>query len=355
MNGRILRKIRNFRVFSALLIASLTIVSFQNCAPQSSFCSGDCAEGSTTGASKGGGSSGSTSAGGGRTDIWGSRPGGSGGVNMGGGSNSTGAGSGSGGGGGAVTIGGGGSGGSSGGISTGGGSSSGGGSSDGTFRIIKQPESASVQEQADFQMEVAVSGGSQPYTYQWYVNSKAVTGGFGNYAFLAGRADSWKNEGTYYVVIKDGKGQSLQSTMARVTILEPAVGCSAGKYFTFTNATYDQGYNYFTEYFDGPRGKFLLHQAYDIYNMLFPYPSYSALTHFNVPSNLAYLDKTWVSCRSTIPRIHSPAVNPGYTEYYDRFADSAEWKYEGSVGFECRNKKLKFISNTCKWVRQPLQ
>lgn len=352
MNGRILRKIRNFRVLSALVVASLTIVSFQNCAPQSSFCSGTECEGSSSEASSSSGSS-----------IWDSRPGGGGSsINMGGstgtGSVSTGSGTTTGSTGGGITVGSGGTstGGTSGGtttggISTGGGSTSTGGS-DTTFKIVKQPVGVNIQENGDFQLDVAVSGGTQPYIFQWHLNSKPIQGGFGSYSYYAGSGDSWLNEGTYYVTIKDAKGQSLQSTMARVTILEPAIGCTAGKYFTYTNATYDQGYQYFPEYFDGPRGKFLLHQSYDIYNMLFPYPSYSQLSQYNVPTNLAYLEKTWISCRTAIPRIHTPAVNPNYQYYNDRYADSYDWKYEGTVAFECRNKKLKFLSNTCKWVRK---
>lgn len=328
----------------------LTIVSFQNCAPQNALCEGsDCESGSTEGSSTSG-SSGNTN-----SSIWTSRPGSN--TTMGGGtSGSVGTGSGSSSGssgGGGVTVGGG-SGGSSGGgsVSIGGGSSSGGSAQDTTFKITKQPEGVNVQEKADFQLDVTVNGGTGPYTFQWYRNNKAVTGGFGNYSFFSDNADSWSKEGTYYVVIKDARGQSLQSSMARVTILEPAVGCTAGKYFTYTNQTYDQGYNYFTEYFDGPRGKFLLHQSYDIYNMLFPYPSYSKLTYFNVPSNLKYLEKTWISCRSTIPRIHTPAVNPNYEYYHDRYDDNEYYRYDGTITFECRNKKLKLVSNTCKWVRK---
>lgn len=352
MNRRILRKIRNFRVLSAIVVASLTIVSFQNCAPQNSLCGGaDCENQNSEGSSSTGSKGSSTS----NSSIWGSRPGSSGGINMGGGSN-TGGTSGSGSpSGGAVTIGGGSGGGSSGGgVSVGGGDSSSGsnGGGDGPLKIVNQPTSVSVVEKGSFQLEVTFSGGTSPYTIQWYHNSKAITNGMGHYSFYSGSADSWHNEGTYYVVIKDSRNQSVQSNLARVTILEPAVGCTAGRYFTYTNATYDQAYNYFTEYFDGPRGKFLLHQSYDRYNALFPYPSFSKLSSYDVPA-LKYLDKTWMNCRTTIPRIHTPTVNPNYDyDYGDRYADNYMWKYTGEVLFECRNNKLKLISNTCKWVRQ---
>lgn len=276
---------------------------------------------------------------------------------MGGGSNSSG-GSGSGGSsGGAVTIGGGGSSGGSsgGGVSVGGGSSGGGnGGGDGPLKIVNHPTGVSVMENGTFQLEFTFSGGTSPYTIQWYLNGKAITNGLGHYSFYSGSADTWHNEGTYHVIVKDSSNQSVQSNMARVTILEPAVGCPAGRYFTYTNATYDQAYNYFTEYFEGPRGKFLLHQSYDRYNALFPYPSYSKLSSYDVPSALKYLDKTWMNCRTTIPRIHTPTVNPAYDyEYGDRYADNDAYKYTGEIQFECRNNKLKFIANTCKWVKQP--
>lgn len=351
LNRRIARRIRKFRIFSALIVTSLTVVSFQNCAP-APLCEGsDCSQNETSGTTTAASTGNSTS------DIWGSRPAdGSSGIGIGAGSgSSSGNGMGSGSAGGGIGVG---SGSSSGGSS----SSSGGGSTftnnsqgsanDTAFKIAKQPEGVKVNEDGEFILEVAVSGGTAPYSFQWYANKKAISGGLGSYSYYRTTADSWHKEGTYHVVIKDAKGQSLQSSLARVTINEPAVGCKAGKYFTYTNQTYDEAYQYFTEYFDGPRGKFLLHQSYDTYNMLLPYPSYSKLTHFNVPENLDYLGKTWISCRTNIPRIHTPAVNPNYEEYYDRYADTSDWQYQGTVTFECRNMKLKLVSNTCKWVRR---
>lgn len=354
MNGRILRKIRNFRVLSAIVVASLTIVSFQNCAPPNSLCgSGTDCEKETGEGSSSSGSKGSN----GNSSIWGSRPGGSGGINLGGGSSGSGAPGSGGSSGGAVTIGGGGSsGGSSGGginIGGGGSSSGGNGGGDGPLKIVNHPSSVSVMENGSFQLEVTFSGGTSPYTIQWYHNNQAITNGMGHYNFYSDSADSWHNEGTYHVVVKDARNQSVQSNLARVTILEPAIGCTAGRYFTYTNASYDQAYNYFTEYFEGPRGKFLLHQSYDRYNALFPSPSFSKLSSYDVPA-LKYLDKTWMSCRTTIPRVHVPTTNPNYDyDYGDRYADNSLWKYTGEVQFECRNNKLKLIGNTCKWVQQP--
>lgn len=211
-------------------------------------------------------------------------------------------------------------------------------------------------EGARFQLEVIAAGGKAPFSYQWYKDGAAITNGLGVYSFYADEATSYTKQGTYHVVVKDASGQSIQSSLARVTIQEPAVGCNAGSYFTFTNAQYDTGFNYFAEYFDGPRGKFLLHQSYDTMNFLYQYRTYTKLSDYNVPNTLPYLGKTWISCRTTIPRIHTPQPNPSYSwdwGYANQYADNGAWTYEGSVTFECHNKKLKLIENTCKWVNHP--
>ncbi|WP_291515612.1 immunoglobulin domain-containing protein [Bdellovibrio sp. ArHS] len=353
MNTRILKKIRKFRVFSGLLIMSLTVLSFQNCAPAPME---EKTEGST--------SSSSTSKD--STSIWNSRPssGGNNGVSIGGGSGgssgsggSVGVGSGSGGnsgsGGGSIGVGGGGASGSGsgGGVGTGGGGTP----SQTGFRIAKQPEGVTVVEGGDINLEVVATGGVQPYTYQWYKDSKAMTGVWGTYSFISDSATSYTKEGTYYVVVKDASGKSVQSVLARVSITEPAVGCTAGSYFTFTEASYDAAYGYFPEYFDGPRGKFLLHSSYDTLNFLYNNRSFTKLSDYNVPSTLSYLQQTFVSCRTTIPRIHSPQPNPSYQYEWgvDRYADNGYWNYHGRITFECRNKKLKLVSNTCQWVQDP--
>lgn len=358
MNGRILKKIRNFRLFSGLLIMALTVLSFQNCAPQNATCSDNSSNCSNEGST----SSPSTSTN--QGSIWSSRPGNgnSSGVNIGGGS-----------GGGSVSAGGSGgnSGSSGGGIAVGGGGSSSGGGGGGvstggnddpkntTFRITKQPQGVSVLEKADFQLDVTIAGGDGPYTFQWYKDSKAISGGFGNYSSYMDNASSYSKEGTYYVVVKDGNGQSIQSSLARVSILEPAVGCVAGSYFTYTVSSYDTAYKYFGEYFDGPKGKFLLHSSFDIYNFLYPNASWVGLSTYSVPSALQYLQKTWMSCLTTVPRIHTPQPNPGFpTDYWyynnsQKYNDGYGYNYKGTITFECRNKKLKFVSNTCAWEKDP--
>lgn len=359
MTKRILKRIRNFRILSGLLITFLTILSFQNCAPQNSLCSGNSSD------CKSGGSTSSPSTG--KDSIWDSRPGngnssgvGVGGGSGGGGSVSIGSGSNSGtGNGGGISVGGGGSSGGGSGSSGGGGSVSPGGSgSNGNnntaFRITKQPQSVVVTEKAQFVLDVSLAGGSAPYTYQWYKDNQPITNGMGEYSSYMDSAYSFAKDGNYHVVVKDGKGQSVQSTIARVTVQEQAGNCDAGSYFTFTNATYDSGYQYFSEYFDSPRGKFLLHQSFDTMGFLYSYRSYTKLYDYNVPSTLAYLGKTYISCRTEVPRIHTPQPNPDNNyDYYSRYDDNGYWTYQGNIAFECHNKRLKLVSNTCKWVYNP--
>lgn len=345
MAQRFLKRIRKIRLLSGLIVLSLSILSFQNCAPQKKACDSkttNCSEGSTSNSSTSGNSSGNSSG----TSIWGSRPSGSSGVSIGSGGSSSGGSSGGG-----IVIGGGGTGGNTG---SGGSGTGGGTSTDTTFRIVKQPATSSVNEKASFTLSVSVAGGTYPYSYQWFKDSQAISNGAGTYESYMNTATSYSVEGNYHVVIKDGAGRSLQSAVARVTIQEIAGGCDAGSYFTFTSPDYDVAYKYIPDYFNSARGKYLLHKSYDTQGFIYNYRNYSGLQEYNVPTTLAYLDKTYISCRSAIPRIHEPVQNPAYDNewgYYARFNDGGNYKYEGSVTFECRNKKLKFLSNTCAWVQ----
>ena len=213
--------------------------------------------------------------------------------------------------------------------------STGGGNTDTTFRITKQPESINVIEGKAFTLEVALAGGKAPYSYQWYKNDKIVSDIYGIYSQLMAEATSYTVEGDYYVIVKDASGASIQSLLARIRVTEVIGDCPGGSYFTFTEARYDQSYNYFTEYFDGPKGKFILHSSYDKQNIVFSAGRFAGLAVFNVPS-LSYLEKTDVACNVPIPRINAPPGN-------------YRWNYTGVVTFECHNKRLKLVSNTCQW------
>ncbi|UOE99977.1 hypothetical protein [Bdellovibrio reynosensis] len=355
MKGRILKRIRNFRLFSALIIASLTILSFQNCAPANP--DSTCAEGDSSCAKEEQTSLSSSSA---QNSIWDKRPGGSGGSVSAGGKGASGGSSSSSSGGGASSV----SASSGGAISVGSGAvntgsgrpntgSSSGNTNNNTFRIVEQPQSIGVNEGARFDLHVDVAGGKSPYTFHWYLNGKLIEGGQNEYSTLSDYADTYRKEGTYYVEIKDAGGATLKSSLARVAIQEPAVGCDGGSYFTYTNGTYDSGYQFFTEYFDGPRGKFLLHQSYDSYNILYRFRDITKLYDYNIPRTLAYMEKITINCRTDIPRIHTKQPNPNWEDYYgNRYNDGNGYRYQGAITFECHNKKLKLLSNSCAWVRQ---
>lgn len=341
-----LKKIRTVRALFALLMAAVIILFFQNCAPQcgennkdSAACKKESSSSqpSTTPTPTTSGSS-----------VWGARPGGSG-VTVGGGSSgSSTSGGGSSSGGGGVIIGGGGSG--------GGGSTGGDGSSTNTtFRITKQPAGVTVTEKQQFTLEVVVAGGTYPYAYQWYKDNAPITNGLGDYNSYSDVASSYSKEGVYHVIVRDAKGQSLQSSTARVTVQEEAGPCEAGSYFTYTSTSVDQAYSYISNYFESTRGKYLLHKSFDTANILYQNRSYTTLSDYNVPSTLPYMGKTFINCRTAIPRIHNPTQNPAYSfeSGIGPYDDGGNYKYDGSISLECRNKKLKLVANTCNWVYSP--
>lgn len=349
MSRRFLKKIRNFRLMSGLIIVLLTILSFQNCAPAQKSCTGDsknCASDEATQQSSNSSSS--------SRDLFGGSNGQGNLAGGGGGSVGSNGGSSTGGGGGIII--GGGTGGGGGG---GGGGGTGGvvGGTDTTFRILKNINNQSVREGESFTFEVSIAGGAPPYKFQWFKDNKALSGALGQYSFYSDEASSYTKEGIYYAEVTDGNGQRVVSASARLSIEEPQVGCEKGSYFTFTQSQYDIGTNYFGEYFDGPRGKFLLHKSYDIQNILYNYAKDTGLSAYEVTANLAYKGTTYINCRTAIPRIHTPKVNPGWSSdkgnYNGQYNDGYNYKYEGQVTFACHNKKLLFKSNSCKWVYTP--
>lgn len=332
-------------------ISSVLLLFFQNCAPNLETC--DSLNSSTCSSSNLGGSDGRSSdssmgggisfdgnrVGGGGSYTGGTTNQGGGGINIGGGSGG-GGGSGSNGGngstgGGGINIGGGGS---SGGGSGGGGNSvpgSGGGQADNSFRIVEHPQATAPFEGESFKLEVLVAGGSYPYSYEWYKDGAKLESFF-SYAMYMDTATSWSKEGFYHVVIRDSKGASLTSERARVSVVEPPIGCDQGVYYTLTNSSYDF-FNYIPEFLNSKKGKYLLHSSYDRYNVNLSAPGTST---FTTGAALPYKGRTYISCYTTIPRIHTPTI----TSY-----DSQDI-YTGGVYFECRNKKLLYVESTCQIV-----
>lgn len=335
----------------SLIIAassSVLLLLFQNCAPNLEACdslnTASCAslnpdnssDGRTSDSTLGGGISfGGDRLGGGSGAYTGGGSSTGGGINIGGGSGGSGgssSGNGSSGGGG-INIGGGGSG--------GGGNGSGpgeGGQVDTTFRITAHPQATAPFEGQDFRLEVLVAGGTYPYSYEWYKDGVKLES-FYSYALFMDTAVSWRKEGFYHVVVRDAKGASLTSQSARVSVVEPAIGCDKGTYYTLTNSSYDF-FKYIPDYFDSPKGKYLLHSSYDKYNVNLSTPGTST---FTTAAALAYKGRTYISCYTRIPRIHSPAITHTYGSQI----------YTGQVQFECRNRKLLYIGSTCQLVTNP--
>ena len=83
------------------------------------------------------------------------------------------------------------------------------------------PMSASILVGQQLTFTSTVSGGTPPYTYQWYLNGEPVAGA---------NSDSWTFKptapGIYYVCLKvtDAKGNTAQSNVARITVATVPVG-----------------------------------------------------------------------------------------------------------------------------------
>lgn len=89
----------------------------------------------------------------------------------------------------------------------------------GELGIVGQPSSQTVREGGTATFTVQVSGGSGPYTYQWYKNGSTIPGAtFPSYSFKPVITD---NKATFHVVVKDSAYKSVQSEIATLTVEPP--------------------------------------------------------------------------------------------------------------------------------------
>jgi hypothetical protein len=91
-----------------------------------------------------------------------------------------------------------------------------------SLEVTITPLSATIYLNQSVVFTSAVSGGTSPYTYQWYLGGNPVSGA---------TSSSWtftpSSSGIYYVYLKvtDSMSNTVQSETARVTILaQPPVG-----------------------------------------------------------------------------------------------------------------------------------
>lgn len=265
-----------------------------------------------------------------------------------------------------VVIGGGGS--SSG---SNGSSSSGGGSVASTgYRITVQPKSQEVNFNDYANLSISVAGGVAPYSYQWFkddqllVPSSLGPGQLCNTSYSCGiSADRYSKEGLYRVEVKDARGNTLKSQTARVSIVEPHLGCPAGSYAIHggaPNKYTDVGI--FNELFENPRGKFLVVTGDPSVSGFMFNPNMFGFTIVGGMPRADYGQKiNFVNfCRQNIPKINTGSPNPGCSGrsllfcYGDaQYQDGHGYKMSGGVTMECYNNKWRLVENTCNWSSDP--
>ncbi len=93
-----------------------------------------------------------------------------------------------------------------------------------TLIIVSQPSGASRNIGQSVTFSVGVLG-TPPFTYQWYKNSVAISGATSSTYSLPSLASG--DAGTYYVVVSDTYGNTVQSSNAVLAVNTPAVPLTA--------------------------------------------------------------------------------------------------------------------------------
>lgn len=233
---------------------------------------------------------------------------------------------------------------------------------DKTFRIIEQPVALSVPEGGSGSLVVSIFGGTTPYSYQWYKDGSAISFGIGSsFGILADRPS---REGLYSVTVKDATGISVSSQQVRVSITEVPGDCSAGAYAALLNDTTALTGESIRDLFVYGANKYLQSVSHPAINYLYNNQRYLGSTYiqiFNVSSAVKYKGLLNIACSSPISQIHTPTNNPGagYDEggwsWNNNYSDGYGYRWNGTVTFECVNKKYRLLANTCQWYKIPVQ
>lgn len=268
-----------------------------------------------------------------------------------------------------MVLGGGGGGGSNSGSGSGGGPILGGGSggSGGSggnqeFRFLVQPTSKSVRFYELAVLDVSVTGGTPPYTFQWYKDDVKQVYDEGNYSIECSEspscrvfADLYRKEGRYRVEVKDSNNRVINSSVATVSIVDSTAGCNAGNFVAANLANILQPE--VVELFSNSRGLFLVSSFDESIRSYFSFDESGAvaatpisglvgLTLLPQTPNAEYNQMIVRSdfCDFPIPRVNTPIPYPG-----TGLEGSTTYHRVGGVKLQCSGKKWKFIGNTCGW------
>lgn len=229
------------------------------------------------------------------------------------------------------------------------------------LRITTDLKSLTLGEGANFEFGFQFSGGYGPFDIQWFHDGQPMDSDYFGTIYY-GQANRYEIEGEYYVVVTDkNNGSKVQTSKARITIIDNNVPCVARPHYTAT--VNHPNFTYYYSLFATPRGQ-VMHPAtqaelspmnLDSFNGTAL--SYIGLARFNGFPNAGFGQRHGFACKTTIPGIHQPTPNPGGYGgddwWYSQYEDSTIYKYEGSIDFECRGNKWILKSNNCNWKYYP--
>lgn len=229
-------------------------------------------------------------------------------------------------------------------------------SSGGGGGYASEPLAVSMNSSIEYEGQIValnlrVSGGTPPVTFQWFKGATALMPAPSSIPMFntGSTTDPFSFEDIYKVIITDGTGAQYPYTF------DTRSGCEAGTYYSA--AVLMNNVQGLFNPFNNPSGKFLMRANNpSMYNITPPGAVSNAETNLTQPLPLGAI-KT-ISCKNLLPGIHAPDVRPdaGCGGWENPCTDPANFEnnhyytYQGDIRFTCRNNKFHFESKQCTWV-----